>query len=199
MSSNNRLCRNPIFSSPKLCVLSEAELLLCNWLNFISGEMQLALAQFGEACSRSLVFFSPPGQDNTLQHLCVSRVLYPSCPLLQLERMLGSGGCLRSLQQRRWAPGVLQGGLSPGPRDWASELLLEPVDPGPGPAACKIQPWAQWITFWGVKKKKKKSSLSSSAPGDLTFSLSKGRILRAQSLKLMKKAAVCPPESVRSL
>lgn len=63
--SNNHLGRNPIFSSPKPSIFSEAEL-LHNWFDFISGEMEGALAPFGEACSGSLVFFSPPGQDSTL-------------------------------------------------------------------------------------------------------------------------------------
>lgn len=61
----NHLGRNPIFSSPKPSMFSEAEL-LHNWFDSISGEMEGALAPFGEACSGSLVFFSPPGQDSTL-------------------------------------------------------------------------------------------------------------------------------------
>ena len=151
MSANNHLCRSPLFSSPELSVLSEAELMLWNWLNLRSGETELARAQLGEACCGSLVLFSPPGQENTLGHLCVGRVLCASCHLVQLERMLGRGG---RLQQKGWAPGVLQGSWSSRRRYWASELLLEPTEPGMGAAACEIQPQMQCIACWGVKKKK---------------------------------------------
>ena len=72
--------------------------------------------------------------------------------LLQLDRKLWRGGSLRSLQQKGCTPGVLQDGLSSNPRQWSSELLLEPVDPGTGTAACKIQPWTPCITCLGSLK-----------------------------------------------
>lgn len=119
-------------------MFSEDELLLRNWLSLISGETELALAQFGEAHSL------PKGRI-ILYDISVSAEFSVPVTLAELllrrERTLWRGGSLRSLQQKGCTPGVLQGGSRSHPRHWASELLLEPVDPGTGAAACKIQPW----------------------------------------------------------